>query len=78
MDQHNCKQEKRLTRIESDLEKEAQKHENLRQTINGKLDKIYDKIAEGDDKNTKYIFMVLGMFLGALISVIGFFIAFIK
>lgn len=70
MDQHNCKQEKRLDRIESDLEKEATKHEDLRRTINGKLDKIYDKIAEGDDKNTKYIFMVVGMFLGAITSMI--------
>lgn len=78
MDKHNCVQEKRLTRIESDLEKEARKHENLRETINGKLDKIYTAINEGDDKNTKYIFMVLGMFLGALISVIGFIITFIK
>lgn len=67
---HDCKQEKRLTRIESDLEKEATRHENLRQTINGKLDKIYDKIDEGDDKNTKYIFMVVGMFLGAITSMI--------
>jgi hypothetical protein len=75
---HDCIQEKRLNRIESDLEKEARKHEDLRKTINGKLDKIYDKIDEGDDKNTKYIFMVLGMFLGALISVIGFIITFIK
>jgi hypothetical protein len=78
MDQHDCIQEKRLDRIESDLEKEAKKHEDLRKTINGKLDKIYNAIHTGDDKNTKYIFMVIGMFLGALISVIGFFIAYIK
>jgi hypothetical protein len=78
MEKHDCIQEKRLTRIESDLEKEARKHEDLRQTINGKLDDIYKAIQNGDDKNTKYIFMVLGMFLGALISVIGFFVAFIK
>lgn len=78
MDQHDCIQEKRLDRIESDLEKEARKHEDLRKTINGKLDKIYNAIHTGDDKNLKYIFMVMGMFLGALISVIGFFIAYIK
>ena len=78
MDQHDCIQEKRLNRIESDLEKEAKKHEDLRKIINGKLDKIYNAIHTGDDKNTKYIFMVIGMFLGALISVIGFFIAYIK
>jgi hypothetical protein len=79
MDQkHNCKQEKRLDRIEADLKHEARKHEDLRKIINGKLDKIYTAINEGDDKNLKYIFMVIGMFLGALISVIGFFVAFIK
>ncbi|OPY25017.1 MAG: hypothetical protein A4E26_00054 [Methanobacterium sp. PtaU1.Bin097] len=78
MDQHDCIQEKRLDRIESDLEKEAKKHEDLRKTINGKLDQIYKAIQTGDDKNLKYIFLVVGMFLGALISVIGFFIAYIK
>ncbi len=78
MDQHDCIQEKRLDRIESDLEKEAKKHEDLRKTINGKLDQIYKAIQTGDDKNLKYIFLVVGMFVGALISVIGFFIAYIK
>lgn len=78
MDQHDCIQEKRLDRIESDLEKEAKKHEDLRKTINGKLDQIYKAIQTGDDKNLKYIFLVMGMFLGAIIGILGVFTAFIK
>lgn len=74
MDQHDCIQKKRLDRIESDLEKEAKKHEDLRQTINGKLDKIYTTIQDGDKENRKYIFTVIGMFLGAIITLIGFII----
>lgn len=78
MDQHNCKQEKRLDRIESDLKDEARKHEDLRNTINGKLDKIYNAIHDGDDKNTKYIFLVMGMFLGAIVGITGVLLTFIK
>lgn len=72
---HNCKQENRLNRIESDLEKEAQKQEDLRQTINGKLDKIYTAIQDGDGENRKYIFTVIGIFIGAIISLVGFIMA---
>lgn len=71
---HNCIQKSRLTRIESDLEKEAGKQEDLRRTINGKLDKIYTTIQDGDKENRKYIFTVIGMFLGAIITLIGFII----
>lgn len=72
---HNCIQKNRLNRIESDLEKEAQKQQDLRKTINGKLDKIYTTIQDGDKENRKYIFTVIGMFLGAIITLIGFIIA---
>ena len=75
---HDCVQEKRLTRIESDLEKEATKHEDLRRTINGKLDNIYKAIKEGDNTNTKYIFLVMGMFLGAIVGITGVLLTFIK
>ena len=75
MDQHDCIQEKRLNRIESDLEKEAQKQDQLRQTINGKLDKIYTAIQDGDGENRKYIFTVIGIFIGAIISLVGFIMA---
>lgn len=78
MDKHNCIQEKRLDRIESDLKHEARKHEDLRKTINGKLDKIYKAINDGDDKNTKYIFLVMGMFLGAIVGIMGVLLTFLK
>jgi len=85
MDNHTCIQKDNITniieeqkRLRADLKYEARKHEDLQKTINGKLDKIYKAINEGDDKNTKYIFMVVGMFLGTIITLIGMFFTLIK
>jgi len=82
---HECQKEekfqeidKNLKRIEREVKAEAIKHEELRKTINSKLDKIRDLIEAGDDKNTKNMFLIIGMFLGALISIIGIFITLIK
>lgn len=78
---HDCKKEEKFKAIderfkivETDLKHEARKHEDLRKTINGKLDKIYTTIQDGDKENRKYIFTVIGMFLGAIITLIGFII----
>jgi hypothetical protein len=85
MEKHDCIQTDNITnikeeqkRLRADLTYEARKHEDLRKTINGKLDQIYKAIQTGDDKNTKYIFLVVGMFLGAIIGILGVFMAFIK
>ncbi len=69
-----CREGKRLDKIETDLKYEAQKQDELRNIINGKLDKIYTTIQDGDKENRKYIFTVIGMFLGAIITLIGFII----
>jgi phosphotransferase system IIB component len=85
MDNHTCIQKDNITnikeeqkRLRADLKYEARKHEDLQKTINGKLDKICSAIREGDDRNIKYIFLVMGMFLGAIIGILGVFTAFIK
>lgn len=75
---HNCIQEKRLDRIESDLEKEAQKHEDLRRTINGKLDKIYNEMRNQDGKIITYIITLVCAFIGTLGAVFIAFMMFFK
>jgi len=82
---HECQKEekfqeidKNLTRIEKEIKLEAMKHEELRKTINSKLDKIRDLIEAGDDKNTKNMFLIVGMFVGAIMSILAIFIALIK
>lgn len=71
----HCQDGKRLDKIEADLKYEAHKQDQLRQTINGKLDKIYTAIQDGDGENRKYIFTVIGIFIGAIISLVGFIMA---
>lgn len=82
---HECQKEekfqeidKNLNRIESEVKAEAIKHEELRKTINSKLDKIRDLIEAGDDKNTKNMFLIIGMFVGAIMSILAIFITLIK
>lgn len=71
-----CRDGKRLDKIEADLKYEAQKQDELRNIINGKLDKIYNAIRAGDNQNMKYIFTTIGIFIGAIISLVGFIIAY--
>lgn len=61
MKPHDCRQEERLARLET-------QQDELKKEINKKLDKIWAAMKSGDSENTKYIFMVVGMFLGAFIS----------
>lgn len=72
----HCRDGKRLDKIEADLKYEAQKQDELRNIINGKLDKIYNAIRAGDNQNMKYIFTTIGIFIGAIISLVGFIIAY--
>lgn len=72
----HCLDGKRLDKIEADLKYEAQKQDELRNIINGKLDKIYNAIRAGDNQNMKYIFTTIGIFIGAIISLVGFIIAY--
>lgn len=64
IEEHFCKQETRLNKIE-------QEQEGLKTEINKKLDKIWAAIQDGDEKNTKYIFMMVGVFIGSLITTMG-------
>lgn len=73
--EHDCIQTDRLDRIESDLKHEARKHEDLRKTINGKLDKIWDKMQDGDNQirsqlTTNIITLCIG-FVSAIIGALG-------
>lgn len=82
---HECQKEEKfqeidrnLKRIEDEVKLEAVKHEELRKTINSKLDKIRDLIEAGDDRNTKNMFLIVGMFVGAIMSILAIFITLIK
>jgi len=82
---HECQKEekfqeidKNLKRIEGEVKGEAIKHEELRKTINSKLDKIRDLIEAGDNRNTKNMFLIVGMFVGAIMSILAICIALIK
>lgn len=70
---HPCKQEERLKRIETDQEKLNKRQDETIENIEKKLNLIWTAIKEGDNTNTKYIFMMVGVFIGAFISVIVIF-----
>lgn len=76
--EHDCIQENRLTRIESDLEKEVQKHEDLRKTINGKLDKIWAEMNNKDGQIIGFLIIGLSAFIGTLGAVFIAFMMFFK
>lgn len=80
--EHECLKEdkfreidQRQDRLESDVKHEARKHEDLRKTINGKLDKIWDKMQDGDNQirsqlTTNIITLCIG-FVSAIIGALG-------
>jgi hypothetical protein len=70
---HPCKQEERLNRIEKDQEKLNKRQDDTIENIDKKLNLIWTAIKEGDSTNTKYIFMMVGVFIGAFISIIVIF-----
>lgn len=70
---HPCKQEDRLNRIETDQEKLNKRQDETIENIEKKLNLIWSAIKEGDNTNTKYIFMMVGVFIGAFISIIVIF-----
>ena len=70
---HPCKQEERLNRIEKDQEKLNKRQDDTIENIDKKLNLIWTAIKEGDNTNTKYIFMMVGVFIGAFISIIVIF-----
>ena len=75
---HDCIQEKRLDRIESDLKHEARKHEDLRETINGKLDKISSAMNKKDDQIITYLITLFCAFVGTLGAVFIAFMMFFR
>lgn len=70
---HPCKQEERLNRIETDQEKLNKRQDETIENIEKKLNLIWSAIKEGDNTNTKYIFMMVGVFIGALVSILVIF-----
>lgn len=75
---HECKQEDTITWIvkeQTDLKKE---HKDLKKEINDKLDAIMQEVRKGDDKTIQYILMVVGIFLGAIMTMVGILLTFIR
>ena len=75
---HDCIQEKRLDRIETDLKHEARKQEDLRTTINGKLDKICSAMDKKDTQIITYLITLFCAFVGTLGAVFIAFMMFFR
>lgn len=68
---HPCTQEERIRRMEEEQKRLAKRQDETIANIDRKLDKIWEAISVGDSTNTKYIFMMVGVFIGAIITLIG-------
>lgn len=82
---HDCKKEDKfktidenIKRLETDLKHEARKHEDLRKTINGKLDKIWAEMQNKDSQIVTYIITLVCAFIGTLGAVFIAFMMFFK
>lgn len=68
---HICKQESRITRLEK-------RQDDTIKSINTKLEKIWKAINTGDQENTKQLIQITGYFIGAMVTIMVTFLAFIK
>lgn len=68
---HDCIQEQRLKKLE---ERQDQTISN----IDNKLGKIWEAVNKGDTENTKNLITVVGIFVGALVTITIGFVALIK
>ena len=82
---HKCLKEdkfkeidKNFNRLETDLKHEARKHENLRKTINGKLDKIWSAMNKKDGQIITYLIPLFCAFVGTLGAVFIAFMMFFR
>lgn len=77
---HECKQEERLREHDERLDylEAGRKVDSKRiKDINTTVQSIWKAIKEGDDANTRYILLMVGVFVGAVVTLIGIVVAFV-
>lgn len=75
---HPCTQEKRIRRMEEEQKRLAKRQDETITNIDKKLDKIWKAINTGDQENAKQLIQIVGYFIGAMVSIMVTFLAFIK